>query len=187
MMTSEDEQKSETSRQENVVSDGGELTCPANSAREPTDPVNSSRESAELIGSAETPEHPARKRQLNKLFKQGLRYVIVGFSSFALEFLLFVVLHELIAINVVVSNVIAITGASIYNFIMSRSWTFKSTSSLLRSITLYILLFIWNQIFSSWTILFLIGMDFSAMIAKIITMAIIVCWNFVLYRKVVFK
>jgi len=120
------------------------------------------------------------------LLKQSIRYVLVGCSSFALEFLLFVVFHELLIFHVVLSNVLAITGSSIFNFSMSRSWTFKSTSSILRSVILYLLLFCWNQFFSSWVIVFLVDLDLSAMIAKIITMAIIVCWNFVLYRKVVF-
>jgi len=128
----------------------------------------------------------SEKKQKNSFLKQGLRYVIVGTSSFALEFLLFAVLHEAASLHVVLSNVLALTGAAVYNFIMSRSWTFKSTSSLLRSVILYLLLFFWNQFFSSWVIVFLMEQGLNAMIAKIITMAIIVCWNFILYRKVVF-
>ncbi|MDR2035573.1 MAG: GtrA family protein [Coriobacteriales bacterium] len=125
--------------------------------------------------------------RLNKLIKQGARYLIVGFSSFALEFLLFFVLFEVLGVFVVVSNVIAIAVASLYNFIMSREWTFKSTSSLMRSIVLYLILFAWNQFFSSWVIITLMNWGVSAELAKIGTMAVIVCWNFVLYRKVVFK
>jgi len=127
-----------------------------------------------------------RNERWRALIKQGARYLVVGFSSFALEFLLFAGLYELVAVHVVVSNVIAIIGSSLYNFIMSRSWTFKSSSSLLRSVILYLLLFFWNQLFSSWTILFLMEQGISALFAKVVTMAIIVCWNFVLYRKVVF-
>jgi len=165
-MMSEDGQRREPSRQDNPESGGGE--------------------SEEMLSGGGEPKRLPGSKRLQTLFKQGIRYVIVGFSSFALEFLLFAALHELVGLHVVLSNVIAITGASIYNFIMSRSWTFKSTSSLLRSAILYTLLFIWNQFFSSWAILLLMDVDLSAMLAKVLTMAVIVCWNFVLYRKVVF-
>jgi putative flippase GtrA len=121
------------------------------------------------------------------VIRQGGRYLIIGFSSFALEFLLFALLLEVFAVFVVISNVVAITAASLFNFSMSRKWTFKVSSRLARSIILYLILFAWNQLFSSVAILWLMDVDVAPFIAKVFTMAAIVCWNFVLYRKVVFK
>ncbi|MCL2756660.1 MAG: GtrA family protein [Coriobacteriia bacterium] len=133
---------------------------------------------------------------LKKLIKQGSRYLIVGFSSVAIELTLFWLLYELIGyktalsfvgLSLVPSNVIAILVATLYNFIMSRKWTFQSTSSLPRSITLYLILFVFNQVFSSTVIVLLVDVGVHSMLAKVITIACIVCWNFVLYRTVVFK
>ena len=123
----------------------------------------------------------------SKLFEQGMRYVIVGLSSAAIELLAFFLLFEVFGVFVVASNIAALSLSTAYNFTLSRNWTFKSVSSLPRSMALYLLLFIWNQLFSSWAIVGLIDMGLYAVVAKVITMAIIVCWNFVLYRKVVFK
>ena len=129
----------------------------------------------------------AEPKANSALIRQGARYLIVGFSSAGIELGLFFLLYEIFNVDVVVSNVIALALATFFNFYMSRVWTFKTSSSLLRMLTLYLLLFTWNQVFSSWTILWLIGMGAPAMLAKVITMGLIMCWNFVLYRKVIFK
>jgi len=121
------------------------------------------------------------------VFQQGIRYLVVGFSSAAIELALYYVLHQVFGIHVVASNVIALSAATTYNFIMSRKWTFQSTSNLPRSIVLYLLLFAWNQLFSSSGIVWLISMGVHFMLAKVITIGIIVSWNFILYRTVVFK
>jgi len=158
---------------------------------DPVDPESSGEVRPEEIPSKEEPseegfEENTRTTKLKVLLGQGTRYLVVGFSSFAIEYLLFLIPFLALGLHVVLSNVIAISGSSLFNFIMSRSWTFKSTSSLPRSIVLYLILFSWNQFFSSWAILMLVDVGLSALIAKVITMAIIVCWNFLLYRKVVF-
>jgi putative flippase GtrA len=131
---------------------------------------------------AQNPEAPTKA-----LFREGLRYLIVGFSSAAIELALFFLLYHVLDVFVVASNVVALTAATVYNFTLSRTWTFKSVSSLPRSLVLYLVLFAWNQVFSSWAIVAFIDLGIPAMLAKVITMGVIVCWNFVLYRKVVFK
>lgn len=124
------------------------------------------------------------------------RYLIVGFSSAAIELSLFWVLYELLGlrtivsplgITILISNVIALTTATAFNFIMSYTWTFNTTSHPARAIILYLLLFLFNQVFSNMAIVFMLGVGVSSLLAKVITMACIVCWNFMLYRFVVFK
>lgn len=119
--------------------------------------------------------------------QQSIRYLIVGISSVAIELLIFILLHQIFGIVLVLSNISAITLATAYNFFMSRTYTFKSVSSLPRSVVLYLLLFVWNQAFSFWAIVGLLECGLSTILAKIATMACIVCWNFFLYRKVVFR
>ncbi|MDR1087798.1 MAG: GtrA family protein [Coriobacteriales bacterium] len=131
---------------------------------------------------------PAAKRATQAtVFRQGLRYLVVGFSSAAIELVLFFVLYQVLGIFVVASNVVALTAATVFNFTLSRTWTFQSVQSLPRSLVLYLVLFAWNQFFSSVAIVGLIDLGVPAMLAKVITMGVIVCWNFVLYRKVVFR
>jgi putative flippase GtrA len=121
------------------------------------------------------------------LFKQGLRYFLVGCVSAALDFGLFFLLFNVFGIDVRLSNVAAITLSAIFNFSLSRVWTFKSTSNVARSMILYLVLFVFNNLFSTVAIIWLIGLSIPSSVAKIMTMACITLWNFVLYRTVVFK
>jgi putative flippase GtrA len=122
-----------------------------------------------------------------ELLRHGVRYLLVGLSSAGIELILFALLYEMLDLAIVVANVAAISIATAYNFILSRTWTFQSVSSLPRSAVLYLLLFVWNQCFSSLTIVWLHSLGAPALLAKLVTMGCIVLWNFVLYRKVVFK
>jgi putative flippase GtrA len=123
----------------------------------------------------------------SKLIRQFGRYFLVGISSAAIELLLFIGLERLAHQDIRFCNVIAITIATTYNFFMSRSYTFKSLDNPTRSAFLYLLLFIFNQSFSTYTIVFLVKLGLASGYAKLATMCCIVLWNFVLYRKVVFK
>ncbi|MDR2672530.1 MAG: GtrA family protein [Coriobacteriales bacterium] len=132
-------------------------------------------------------EPPRPTLEIASILRQGGRYLIVGFSSALIELVLFFSLHELLAAHIILSNVCAITIATAYNFWLSRTWTFRSVSSLPRSAVLYLLLFVFNQVFSSVTIVWLVGLGLLPILAKLFTMACIVCWNFVLYRQVIFR
>jgi putative flippase GtrA len=115
------------------------------------------------------------------------RYLAVGATSAAMEMGLFIVLGEALGVNVRLANIIALATATFYNFMMSRAYTFKGTGNPLRSAALYFMLFIFNQAFSTTAIVLLIGQGAPPALAKLATMACIVTWNFVLYRKLVFK
>jgi putative flippase GtrA len=130
------------------------------------------------------------------LIRQSRRYLIVGFSSAAIELALAWILYEALGLRaqigipgatLVLSNAVAIVVATIYNFILSRKWTFSSVSSLPRSATLFLILFVFNQWFSNTVIAALMSAGAMFILAKIFTMGCIVCWNFFLYRLVVFK
>jgi putative flippase GtrA len=121
------------------------------------------------------------------MLKQGLRYLLVGCTSAALDFGLFLILFNVLGVDVRVSNVTAITLSAVFNFTMSRAWTFESTSNIVRSAILYIVLFVFNNLFSTVAIVWFIGLGVPSPLAKLMTMACITLWNFALYRKVVFK
>jgi putative flippase GtrA len=127
-----------------------------------------------------------QKQLTPEVVKQASRYLVVGFSSAAIELTLFVVLYNLLAIDIRISNVIALTCSTVFNFIMSYTWTFKASKNFKKSLVLYLLLFIFNQFFSTSIIYYLVELGLYSFIAKLFAMACIVCWNFVLYRKVVF-
>lgn len=121
------------------------------------------------------------------LAAQASKYLGVGAGTALLELALFWLLSSPLHLDVAIANVIAVVVATVTNFLLNRSVTFASTSNPVRSAVLYALLFAFNTAFSTITISYFASLGAPAIVVKVITMACIVCWNFVLYRKVIFK
>ncbi|MDR2736129.1 MAG: GtrA family protein [Gracilibacteraceae bacterium] len=116
---------------------------------------------------------------------QFAKYLLIGGGTAAVEFVLFAVLSGIIPISP--ANVIAVTLATVGNFLLNGRWAFRQTRNIRRSAVLYLILFGLNLLFSTLTIKFLVeAFGVSKALAKLGTMVCIVCWNFILYRKVVF-
>mgnify|MGYP004467738721 CR=1 FL=1 len=126
---------------------------------------------------------PAPKKTLF----QAIKYLMVGGSSAAIELVLFQLLSAVFAIPLAAANVTAVVVSTVFNFLVNRNVTFKSTSNPLRSLVLYLLLFALNTTFSTVVISFLAAQGVYPLVAKVCTMACIVLWNFVLYKKIIFK
>lgn len=119
---------------------------------------------------------------------QFIRYLITGFSTFTLEFLLFFSMYKLLSINELISNSVAITIIFWFNFLMNRFWSFKSKEKIIRQLMLYGILFVFNIGISNLFIYAALSIFYiSPLISKILIMGIIVMWNFVLYKTVIYK
>ena len=123
----------------------------------------------------------------NSIGRQGLWYLFIGGASALIEFVLFQVLYSLFDVGVAPANIIAVVVATVFNFLMNRNVTFKSTSNPVRSLVLYLLLFAANLALSTWAIAAMIGVGVHSAVAKIITQVAIATWNFFIYRKFIFR
>jgi len=121
------------------------------------------------------------------VFASVLRYLLVGGASAVFELGLFQVMFQLTAHNVAISNPVAVTAATVLNYALNRSWAFKSRVNVARSAMLYLGLFLLNLAFSTAVIAQAVAMGALPIVAKAATMVCIVLWNFVLYRKVIFR
>ncbi|WP_238884722.1 GtrA family protein [Clostridium sp. YIM B02551] len=119
--------------------------------------------------------------------KQFGKYLLVGGSTALFELLLYTFFRKIIYLDLLISNISAVFIATVFNFIINRGWAFKNSSNIYRSIVLYIILFIANTTFSTNAIAFMVSLGVLDIIAKFITMCMITLWNFILYRKVIFK
>lgn len=118
--------------------------------------------------------------------RQFVKYLLVGGSTAVFELSLFTLLRKTFFFNIILSNITATVFATLLNFTINRQWSFKSNSNLLRSITLYIILFCINTTFSTAAISLMVKASMPDIFAKFITMCIITVWNFILYRNLVF-
>ncbi|NLL68015.1 MAG: GtrA family protein [Clostridiaceae bacterium] len=139
---------------------------------------------------------------LKKLFTpdslaQFFRYIFVGVLCFSIEYTLFIVLRNIIPIGEVMVNILVYTIIFWLNFLLNKFFSFKSKTNFKRQLILYGILFFFNLIvgnillFSairyilavlsgegSWQVLYL---------PKILIMFFIISWNFILYKKVIYK
>lgn len=128
---------------------------------------------------------------------QFIRYFIVGIVGFVLEYTLFIVLRDKLGIQELLSNIMVYTVIFWFNFLLNKFWSFKSRNNFKRQLFYYGILFFFNLVvgnvllFSgiryllalwygedSWPVLYL---------PKILVMFFIVSWNFILYKKVIYK
>lgn len=128
---------------------------------------------------------------------QFVRYLFVGVFSFSIEYTLFIVLRSSLPIAELVVNILVYTIIFWVNFLLNKYFSFQSKTNFKRQLFLYGILFFFNLIvgnillFSairhalvtisgegSWPVLYL---------PKILIMFFIISWNFILYRKVIYK
>lgn len=119
---------------------------------------------------------------------QIIRYLITGVCSAAIEFSLLFVFKELMGLSVVVANSIALSIVFWFNFLMNRIWSFKSKMKLSKQLGIYSLLFLFN-LGASDLIMYLLTdrLAMQYLVAKVFAIGAVVCWNFILYKNVIYK
>lgn len=136
-----------------------------------------------------TPDNPTHDK--NSHFKGGLeiigKYFGVSATQTIVEFAVFFILN-IIGIGSQLANSIAIVCSAIYNFVMNRNITFNSSSNFARSVVLFILLWIWNFLFSN-TMLYYLPDTFKAdpTFVKLGTMCCQGIWGYLLCKNVIFR
>lgn len=117
---------------------------------------------------------------------QFSKYIGIGGFSAICELSLFTIFERL-GVSVFISNISSVIIATVINYLLNRFWAFKAKKSSIKSLVLYLCLFAFNITFSSNFIVFLSNTGVNSIIAKLISMILITLWNFVLYKKIVFK
>ncbi|NMB32850.1 MAG: GtrA family protein [Clostridium sp.] len=146
---------------------------------------------------------------------QMKRYVITGFSGFAIEYLLFNIFYNFIfkrffpagftlaksiisgivhydlkgdTYRYLLANAIAYVVVFWFNFLLNRFWSFKSKVNIFKQLRQYGILFFFN-LFATSVFLYLLSEKIGIIpeISKILVMGLVVCWNFILYKKVIYK
>lgn len=119
---------------------------------------------------------------------QFLKYGTTGGLAFLLEYSSFYVLDSILKIWYVWSNSIAMILGFMVSFILNRRWSFKSNANPTRQLLMYSILFVINLGISNLLMLvFIEQLNIRSMVSKIITICILICWNFIIYKKVIFK
>lgn len=141
---------------------------------------------------------PILKKLLTpETFGQFVRYLVVGIVSFSIEYTLFILLRNALTLSEILVNVIVYTIIFWINFLLNKFFSFKSRTNFKRQLFLYGILFVFNLVVGN--ILLFSGIRYLLVLIsgegswpvlylpKILIMFFIISWNFVLYKKVIYK
>lgn len=138
-------------------------------------------------------------KKLQSFFKnQKIKFATIGALNTALDFAILFSLKAL-GINVAFSNIVSTGVTFILSFILNKKITFNSTNKTKQESIKEFLSFTIITLFGLWVIQTLVIYiitsilsnilisNITLFIAKIIATIFSLIWNFVLYKKVVFK
>lgn len=116
------------------------------------------------------------------------RYLLIGTSTFVIDFGIFNTLTLKMGTEPIVANLTSTLLSLFYNFSMSNFWTFKlGKSQQARKLSKYAFLATLNYIFGNGVMyLFIEYTDLNHNLAKVLITLMIISWNFLLYKKWVF-
>jgi len=121
-------------------------------------------------------------------FHEFKKYIIVGLASFSLEYLMFFILYKFLGLWYMLANTIVYIIIFWFNFLVNRAWSFKRRENFVRQLALYGTLFVFN-LFAINLLMYLIsdGIGITPLISKVMVMCFVVSWNFILYKKIIYK
>jgi putative flippase GtrA len=117
------------------------------------------------------------------------RFFLVGLSAFGIDYIVLLFLYYALGVNLEVSTAIGFIIGFAVSFTANKQWVFgkaRQKKNLPRQITEYILLLSFNFIFTVWTVSLLNSHGIKPAIGKLMVMALIMCWNYALFRWVIF-
>ena len=118
-----------------------------------------------------------------------IRYLIIGFTTLGLDFAFYYLLDKTTHWENIYINMSSTLLSLGFNFYMSNFWTFKAgKKSKMKKMGKYASLALFNYFFTNF-FFFIVNVVFgiSAIITKLVATAIIVSWNYFLYKLWIFK
>ena len=115
-----------------------------------------------------------------------IRWVIVGISTTATDFFIFISLYGPIE-SVVIANFISAFVATSVNYYSHHRWTFKSQQDHSKSGVRYFINLVFWWVISTLIIKGLIVIDFDPKIAKLVPILVIAPINYFALKYIVFK
>lgn len=120
---------------------------------------------------------------MKNLFKQILKFGLVGIIATLIDYILLYILTEFFNIYYLISSIISFSVSVIFNYIASVKWVFdvdKEKNSKLKELIVFIILSVIGLGINQ-AIMWLLSekIQLYYMISKIFATAVVMCWNFV--------
>ncbi len=131
-------------------------------------------------------------REYSKSLKSSriIHYTAAGLFAFSAEYITFLILLYGLTFSSVASNVISFMVGLCISFILNKFWTFglnNQSQNTKNQASIYALLALFNLVVTSLLIGFFVSIGIPGFVAKIALMGMIVAWNFIVFKKIIFK
>jgi putative flippase GtrA len=118
--------------------------------------------------------------------RRFIKFLVVGGSCTLLDFVLFAALHELLHLSVVPANILSYGTGLIAAFFINRAWTFGDSPRRKRSLVVLSVALGYIGLAINTLLVWLLQVYFNVYLAKAIAVIIIVFYNYLTNRHIVF-
>lgn len=122
---------------------------------------------------------------------KGFKYIVAGLTSWGFDYGTLLFLYYVVGIKLGTATTIAFGMGLAVNFTLIKYWVFRGSQKGKKANfsqgLQYGLLTAFNLVITNLVIYQLSKRSIGPEISKVFTTAMIVCWNFVLYKKIIFK
>lgn len=129
------------------------------------------------------------KLSLKLLTHSSSKYFLVGLLAFGVDYAVLLSLYYLADVNLELSTSIGFITGFLISFTANKQWVFgqvKQKKHVARQVIEYIFLLVFNFGFTVVAVDFLNQHGVTPVIGKLLVMALIMCWNYALFRWVIF-
>lgn len=118
----------------------------------------------------------------------GAKYLLAGATAFGADYILLVTTYYIVGLPLKIATSIGFFSGFLISFSLNRRWVFWGDrhKKLSRQVIEYVILLIFNYLFTVWAVSFLNTHGIKPAIGKLGVMGLIVCWNYALFRWVIF-
>lgn len=120
----------------------------------------------------------------------ALRYLLVGSATFIIEYIVFYILYVFLHWNLLLANSLSFGVGLATSFSLNRIWAFKQQEfqrPVHHQAMLYIALALTNLFINNAIVASLNAVGLDPRIGKIVAIATIALWNFLIFRAIIFK
>lgn len=119
----------------------------------------------------------------------AIKYLLTGGLAFAVDYLLLLACYYVFSSPLWVATTLGYLGGLCVSFFINRIWVFGEHGKqrkMARQLVEYVLLLLFNYVFTVFAIRLLDNLGVSPAISKIFITAMIAGWNYLIYNKVIF-